>query len=181
MSGYNLQRLNVLVIEGHQMMRRLMHDVLSTLGVKNVEVFTAGQLGTLEKEGFDPDLIFADWSPHCDGISLIQDIRSHKRAFDRYLPIVMVTAYTELRQVCAARDAGTTEFLAKPFTANLIYRRICSMVENPRDFVQTATFFGPDRRRRALGPNGIERRMRALSPILGAGRSHRPALADLVR
>ena len=181
MTAYNLQKVNVLVVEGHQALRRLMRDVLATLGVKTVEVVTAKQIEEAEQQ-FQPDLIFADWSPGCDGISLIKDIRAHKRSFDRFSPIVMTSAYTELRQVCDARDAGISEFLAKPFTATLIYRRICSLVENPRDFVETKTYFGPDRRRRALGPTGPERRMDPAGALVNGGRAGgRPALHDLIR
>lgn len=182
-TSYNLQRVNVLVVEGHRMMRRLMHDVLATLGCKNIEVVPAQQLDKPEHATFVPDVIFADWSPSCDGLSLIKDIRFHRRNFDRFMPIVMVSAYTEVRQVCAARDAGITEFLAKPLTAGLIYRRICALVENPRDFVETKSYFGPDRRRRALGPNGPERRNGAGAGLVirGGHQPERPALADLIR
>lgn len=170
MSNYNLQKLNVLVVEGHQMMRRVMRDVLTTLGVNNVEVVTADELDSPERAQFQPDVIFTDWSPNCDGLDVIKQIRDKKRQFDRYIPIVMVSAFTELKQVCLARDAGITEFLAKPVSATLIYRRIAAMVENPRDFVETKTFFGPDRRRRQSPPKGGERRKQVFQYI-GGGRS----------
>ena len=179
MSAYNLQKLNVLVVEGHQMMRRMMRDVMTTLGVNNVEVVTADELGNPDNADFQPDVIFTDWSPNCDGIDIIKKIRGKQREFDRFIPIVMVSAYTELKQVCVARDAGITEFLAKPISATLIYRRICAMVENPRDFVETSSFFGPDRRRRSVGPAGTERRKEMSH--LGSGRTaQRPAFADKI-
>lgn len=178
-SNYNLQKLNVLVVEGHQMMRRVMRDVMTALGVQNVEVVTANDLDNPENAHFQPDVIFTDWSPNCDGLEIIKQIRDKKRDFDRYIPIVMVSAYTELKQVCMARDAGITEFLAKPISATLIYRRICAMVENPRDFVETGTFFGPDRRRRSVGPasGGVERR-KEMSHLGGGRAAPRVAFAD---
>jgi two-component system, chemotaxis family, chemotaxis protein CheY len=180
LTAYNLQNVNVLVIEGHQVMRRLMHDVLGTLGIKTVEVISSAQLQQIDE--FDADVIFADWSPICDGLALSRDIRLQKGKLDRFSPIVMMSAYTELRRVCEARDAGVTEFLAKPYTATLVYRRICSLVENPRDFVETKAYFGPDRRRRALGPTGAERRRDMSGVLVGAGRTDgRPRLHDLVR
>jgi len=75
-----------------------------------------------------------------------------------------------------------TEFLAKPYTATLIYRRICALVESPRDFVEAKGYFGPDRRRRMLGPNGPERRNDNSGVLVGGGRTNnRPPLHDLVR
>jgi hypothetical protein len=58
-----------------------------------------------------------------------------------------------------ARDAGVTEFLAKPISANALYQRVLNIVANPRPFIKTKTYFGPDRRRN-VNPNynGPERR-----------------------
>jgi hypothetical protein len=50
----------------------------------------------------------------------------------------------------AARDAGVTEFLAKPITAHTLFSRIAEIVERPRAFVRCDSYFGPDRRRRAI-------------------------------
>ena len=49
-----------------------------------------------------------------------------------------------------ARDLGMTEFLAKPFSPKLIYLRLRIIAEQPRSFVRTGDFFGPDRRRRQI-------------------------------
>jgi DNA-binding response OmpR family regulator len=59
----------------------------------------------------------------------------------------MVTGHTEKTRVTAARDAGVTEFLAKPISAKALYQRIVNVVANPRPFIRTKTYFGPDRRR----------------------------------
>ena len=41
-----------------------------------------------------------------------------------------------------------TEFLAKPVSAKVLHRRISGIIEAPRNFIRTAAYFGPDRRRR---------------------------------
>ena len=71
----------------------------------------------------------------------------------------MLTGHSERKRVVAARDAGITEFMAKPISANALYQRILNVVANPRPFVKTKTYFGPDRRRN-VNPNyvGPERR-----------------------
>ena len=61
----------------------------------------------------------------------------------------MITGHTERHRVEAARDAGVTEFLAKPITAQGLFKRIAEIVERPRAYVRCADYFGPDRRRRA--------------------------------
>src|SRR3546814_14910570 len=58
-----------------------------------------------------------------------------------------------------APAAGVTEFLVKPFSAKTMARRITVVVENPRQFVRTDEFFGPDRRRHVISNyTGQERR-----------------------
>ncbi|MBL6933554.1 MAG: response regulator, partial [Rhodospirillales bacterium] len=61
--------------------------------------------------------------------------------------------------VHAARDLGATEFLAKPFSAETVSRRILEIVNFPRQFVTTESFFGPDRRRLGGNTSGSERRV----------------------
>lgn len=158
MPAYNLRRLSVLVVERHHLMRRLMKDVIQALGINSIELCSSHELLETDTTAFKPDIIFVDWSAGCDGLDLLQRVRSNAAEFDRFIPVVMVTAYTGFKQVCAARDAGVTEFLAKPITANAIYRRLSAMIENPRDFIESIDFFGPDRRRRAIEQAGPERR-----------------------
>jgi two-component system, chemotaxis family, chemotaxis protein CheY len=76
-----------------------------------------------------------------------------------YVPIIMLTGHSEKKRVMSARDAGITEFLAKPISAKALYQRILNVVANPRPFIKTKNYFGPDRRRN-VNPNyvGPERR-----------------------
>jgi DNA-binding response OmpR family regulator len=62
----------------------------------------------------------------------------------------MLTGHSERHRVEAARDAGVTEFLAKPITAVNLLTRITEIVERPRAFVRCDSYFGPDRRRRTF-------------------------------
>jgi DNA-binding response OmpR family regulator len=64
-----------------------------------------------------------------------------------YVPIIMLTGHSEKKRVVAARDAGVTEFLAKPISAKSLYHRVLNVVANPRQFIKTKNYFGPDRRR----------------------------------
>src|SRR3546814_1685570 len=93
----------------------------------------------------------SDWSSTC-----ALPISASKNVF---VPIIMVTAQSEEWKVMKARDAGVTEFLVKPFSAKTMARRITVVVENPRQFVRTDEFFGPDRRRHVISNyTGQERR-----------------------
>jgi DNA-binding response OmpR family regulator len=159
MNSYDLSELNILVLEKNVLLRRLLTDVFSEFGVPTV--FSTHD--PLEAYNYfcnsAPDIIFCDWTHDLDGMSFVRQIRQADDTPNPYSPIVVVTANTELRHVCYARDNGMTEFLAKPISAKTIYARLCSVIENPRAFIRVGEFFGPDRRRRqAEGYESSERR-----------------------
>jgi DNA-binding response OmpR family regulator len=60
--------------------------------------------------------------------------------------------------VLQARDAGVTEFMAKPVSVKALCARINAIIDSPRPFIRASGYFGPDRRRRALPFNGPDRR-----------------------
>lgn len=158
MPEYNLTRLRVLVVDKHQGMRHLVRDILRELGVYNIRLTsTPAEAFEMFKE-FNADLILTDWAPDLDGLGFLRMVRNAEGTPNAYAPVVMVSAYTELHHICQARDAGMTEFLAKPFSARLLYNRIKAIVENPRFYVRCMTYFGPDRRRRRQLWAGNERR-----------------------
>ncbi len=158
MNNYNLSNLDVLIVERHGYMRRIIRDILQTLGIEKVHEATneAEALEVFQDESID--ILLTDWSPSVDGISLLHKVRDMKISSNPYVPVVIVSANTEPRHVIHARDRGVTEFLAKPIVARLIYSRICSVIERGRPFIRSSNFFGPDRRRRHLGPLKGERR-----------------------
>jgi len=82
-----------------------------------------------------------------DGIDFIKLVRGSSDSANRYVPIIMLTAHSERSRVMAARDAGANEFCCKPVTAQELYRKVQAIVDYPRPFIKTPSYFGPDRRR----------------------------------
>lgn len=83
------------------------------------------------------------------GIELVNLIRTSPGSPNKFAPIIMVTGYSAVPRVAAARDMGATEFLVKPFSANDLAKRIAHVINKPRDFVEAPDYFGPDRRRKS--------------------------------
>ena len=93
-----------------------------------------------------------------DALQFLRMVRRSEDSPDQRVPIVVVTANKNLSEVTKARDSGMTEYLAKPISQKMVMSRIKSAIGNPRIFVDTGNFFGPDRRRRRLPIEGKERR-----------------------
>lgn len=170
MADYSLERLNFLIVDDNKHMRALVKTILHALGVKNTLEATDGADAFKELRHFPADVIICDWnmSP-LDGMDFVRLVRTGKDSPNPFVPIIMLTGHTEMYRVVEARDAGVNEFLAKPISAKALYARIRSIIERPREFIRTASYFGPDRRRRQNpNYNGPERRKDSIPEEVGS-------------
>lgn len=148
MSKIAFDELRFVVVDDNAHMRRIVRTLLRAFGSRDIYEAEDGASGLEAVEAYSPDILITDIKmPIFDGIELTRMIRNPKGCKHPFIPIIILSAYSEKKHVIAARDAGVTEFLCKPVSATSLYRRIQNIVENPRDFIQTKTYFGPDRRR----------------------------------
>ena len=155
----NLEKLNVLIIDDNQHMRVLVKTILRALGVTNLRESTDGSDAFEELKLFSADVIICDLAmAPLDGLEFTKLMRTAGDSPNKYVPIIMMSGHTEMRNVIEARNAGVTEFLAKPISTKLLYSRIAAVIEQPRQFVKLKSYFGPDRRRKAAKVKGNERR-----------------------
>ena len=103
--------------------------------------------------GGEIDLAFIDFKlGGLDGIEFCRQIRRSSQSPNPFLPIIMVTAYSERRRVIDAVNAGVDEFLVKPIRAVDVANRMNAVIERRRSFIEVPGYFGPDRRRRSDPP-----------------------------
>ena len=147
--SYSFDRVRILVIEDNQPMLDICRTLLLTFGVGEVLTAKNGEEGFRIACRENPDIIIADWMMEpTDGITMTRRVRNDSMSPNHYVPIILMTGFSEKKRVVQARDAGVTEFLVKPFTARDLYKRISQIIERPRQFVRSEEFFGPDRRRK---------------------------------
>ncbi len=151
MTSTGFEGLKALIVEDNMHMRALLRALLNSVGIHDINEATNGK-AAIELLGVrGTDLILTDLAmAPMDGLELTRHIRNDEDSSNPFVPIIMVSGHTEKHRVVAARDAGVTEFLAKPVTAHNLFSRIAEIVERPRAFVRCDTYFGPDRRRRQL-------------------------------
>jgi CheY-like chemotaxis protein len=150
-----LESLKALVVEDNTHMRSLLRALLNALGVKDISEAINGQaaMEALRERKFDLVLTDLAMAP-MDGLELTRHLRNDEKSPNPFVPIIMITGHTEKYRVEAARDAGVTEFLAKPVTAHNLFARITEILERPRAFVRCDGYFGPDRRRHDVDTYG---------------------------
>jgi DNA-binding response OmpR family regulator len=139
----------ILVLEPNPLMRRITVGILRLLGARKIiEVDNAGAaVPFIQQE--DVDIIISEWYlVQSHGVDLVRWLR-RERPEIAFTPFIMMTSQTRFESVTMARNAGITEFVAKPFSAKSLVARIREVIERPRPFVSVGKYFGPDRRRRA--------------------------------
>lgn len=156
-----LSKLSVLVADRDYRTATLVQRILFSFGFRNLDITTSGEsaMALLRSRPYDIIITELTMSP-VDGLTLIKTIRAAKddERIRRDIPILMLTARTDIKTVSTARDAGVTEFVAKPFSAKTISNRIIQIIDNPRAFVDSPVYVGPDRRRKGLPPEGTAER-----------------------
>src|SRR5262245_41951000 len=114
--------MRVLLADDSGTMRTIIRLSLESLGVIGaVEAADGLQVIELFKAGNGFDLVLLDWNmPGKNGLDVIREIR----AIDQKVPIVMVTTEAEKARVLEALEAGVSDYLIKPFTTELLRKKL---------------------------------------------------------
>ncbi len=159
--GQRLGQVKVLVVDRDARTASLVTAVLRAFGFHRIEVATTAEAVVEAMKDKPYDLIITEWHLAANsGVTLVRALRKVKQepGMRRDVPIIMLTAQSDAAAVKAARDAGITEFLAKPFSAKTLAARLVQVIDYPRDFIDAPGYVGPCRRRRGEPPPGEEDR-----------------------
>jgi two-component system chemotaxis response regulator CheY len=156
----NLRDLVILVADPNSYVRRVVHGMLRGFGANKIlEVeHSLSLFQTLSGQKIDILLCDTRLLPH-GGLMLTRTIRRNAQNQNRTMPILLMSSETSETTIKNARDAGANMVVAKPMSPTSLYDRLGWIAFNPRPFIDTATYFGPDRRFKIEGyPGGVGRR-----------------------
>jgi CheY-like chemotaxis protein len=155
----SLDSLRFLLMDDNHHMRAIVATILRSVGVRHLREASDGAEGLDVLETWPADIAIADFKmAPMDGVEFTRRIRQPSGR-NAYLPIIMMTGFSDRGRIFEARDAGVTEILAKPITAGSLLQRIESVIMQPRPFIRTDAYFGPCRRRKeGEAADGVERR-----------------------
>ena len=117
----------VLVVDDYNTMRRILRNLLSQIGFKNVDEAEDGSsaLRKLQKGGFG--LVISDWNmAPMSGLDFLKEVRSDSKL--KTTPFIMITAESKTENVVAAKAAGVSNYIVKPFNADTLKRKIESVL-----------------------------------------------------
>jgi two-component system, chemotaxis family, chemotaxis protein CheY len=156
----NLRDLAILVADPSSYISMLIHSMLRGFGANKVlevrnsiSVFQALMAQRI-------DILICDVQlPSHGGLALVRAIRGRTDNEHRTIPILLMSSDSSEATVKRARDSGANMVIAKPLAPASLYDRLSWIAFNPRKFVDTPNYFGPDRRFKIEGyPGGVGRR-----------------------
>jgi two-component system chemotaxis response regulator CheY len=141
--------LKILIADGDAQAADLLKQTLASFKITDTEIVSSAPDVWQKLNEAEYDILFCelDLSP-TGGIDLIHKLRSSPLSPDPIIPIITHTLSCTADDVKNARDAGSTEFLAKPLNIKSLINVLTIVAEKPRYFVFSENFIGPDRRRK---------------------------------
>lgn len=113
----------VMVVDDFSTMRRIVKNILKQLGYENIEEAEDGVQALNKLQSGGADFIVTDWNmPNMTGLELLKAVRGDGDL--KEVPVLMVTAEAEKENIIAAVEAGVSNYIVKPFTAETLKEKI---------------------------------------------------------
>jgi two-component system, chemotaxis family, chemotaxis protein CheY len=115
--------MNVLIVDDYKTMLRIIRNLLKQLDFDNVEEATDGAEALAKLRAGNFGLVISDWNMEpMTGLELLKEVRADSRL--KHLPFIMITAESKTENVVAAKQAGVSNYIVKPFNAETLREKI---------------------------------------------------------
>ena len=115
--------MNVLIVDDYKTMLRIIRNLLKQIEFNNVEEASDGAEALNKLRGGNFGLVISDWNmAPMTGLQLLQEVRADSRL--KGTPFIMITAESKVENVVAAKQAGVSNYIVKPFNAETLREKI---------------------------------------------------------
>ena len=120
------KNMNVLIVDDYKTMLRIIKNLLGQIGFPNVDEATDGGMAFTKLKEKKYGLVISDWNMEpMSGYELLQKVRAEDAL--KAIPFIMVTAESKTENVIAAKQAGVSNYIVKPFNAETLKQKIESV------------------------------------------------------
>jgi two-component system chemotaxis response regulator CheY len=113
----------ILVVDDYQTMVRIIRNLLKQIGFGNVDAASDGGEALRKMREKPYGLVISNWNMGpMTGFQLLQTMRADPAL--AATPLIMVTAESKTDIVVAARKAGVSGYIVKPFNAAMLKTKI---------------------------------------------------------
>ncbi|MDY0241250.1 MAG: response regulator [Rhodospirillaceae bacterium] len=121
------KNMNVLIVDDYKTMLRIIRNLLRQLNFINVEEATDGAMALQMLRGGNFGLVISDWNMEpMTGLQLLREVRADAKL--KSIPFIMVTAESKSENVVAAKQAGVSNYIVKPFNAETLKQKLVSVL-----------------------------------------------------
>ena len=108
--------MSVLVVDDYSTMIRIIRNLLKQLGFENIDDASDGSAALNKMRGKKYGLVISDWNMEpMTGYDLLREVRASPDLSTT--PFIMITAESKTENVIAAKKAGVSNYIVKPFNA----------------------------------------------------------------
>jgi DNA-binding NarL/FixJ family response regulator/thioredoxin-like negative regulator of GroEL len=128
--------LTALIIEPHSGMRANLHNMLNLCGITKIDhaVSSGTAIRPLKNRSYDLIVCEYDLGDGQDGQQLLEDLR-HNKLIPLWTIFIIVTAERVYEKVVSAAELAPTDYILKPFTADMLLDRIARAIEKRSVFL----------------------------------------------
>ena len=117
----------VLIVDDYKTMLRVLRNFLLQLNFGNIEEATDGSMALQKLRQQDFGFVISDWNMEpMTGIQLLREVRADDKL--KHLPFIMITAESKSENVIAAKQAGVSNYIVKPFSAETLKSKMTSVL-----------------------------------------------------
>jgi two-component system chemotaxis response regulator CheY len=118
--------MKIMVVDDTSTMRRIVKNLLKQLGFANVDEAENGQEALVKLRADKFGFVVSDWNmPVMSGIQLLRAIRADEGL--KAIPVLMVTAEAQKENIIEAVQAGVSNYVVKPFTAEILQEKMAKI------------------------------------------------------
>jgi two-component system chemotaxis response regulator CheY len=119
----------VLIVDDYRTMLRIIRNLLKQIGFDNVEEATDGAEALAKLRAGRFGLVISDWNMEpMTGLQLLQEVRADPKL--KSTPFIMVTAESKAENIVAAKQAGVSNYIVKPFNAETLKSKVEKVLEH---------------------------------------------------
>jgi two-component system chemotaxis response regulator CheY len=119
--------MSILIVDDYKTMLRIIRNLLKQLGFDNVDEASDGATALQRLREKDFGLVISDWNMEpMTGLQLLREVRADPKL--KATPFIMVTAESKTENVIAAKEAGVSNYIVKPFNAETLQGKMVSVL-----------------------------------------------------
>ncbi len=121
------KNMNILIVDDYKTMLRIIRNLLNQLNFGNVAEASDGNTALEKMRSTPPQLVISDWNMEpMTGLQLLREVRADATLKDT--PFIMITAESKTENVVAAKEAGVSNYIVKPFNAETLKTKLVTVL-----------------------------------------------------